>query len=475
MRDSQSGALFVVVLGTLMVAIDTTVVILALPTITYELHADLSYSLWVLMGYLLITAILATQLGRVGDILGRKNIYNLGFAIFTAGSMLCGLSLSIQQLVIFRIIQALGGAMIVANSGAIIADNFPRNVRGRAFGYTTLGWNSGATAGVVLGGVITSLAGWRYIFFINLPIGIAAVLLGHIWIRPSPRVRTKLDIPGLILISAILLSVTLGSSEIASKGLDSGSIGLLFASGILLIPFVVIESRRDNAVVDISAFKSRILAYSLFSSFLQSIGYLSVMFMVTMYLQGIRGIDPLHTSLLLVPGYVFSSFVAPFTGRLSDRLGSRLLATTGMLLMLFSVMIYAFISINSPLWVIIAASLVSGLGGAMFYPANNSAIMANAPATHYGSISGLARTLGNVGTLISYSLTISVSSLSVPRQVAFQVFLGTSDLVGGLASAFMQGIHTALLVAGGVLAVGALLSSLRGREFRGLQREIQSG
>ncbi|MEM3267279.1 MAG: MFS transporter, partial [Conexivisphaerales archaeon] len=143
-----------------------------------------------------------------------------------------------------------------------------------------------------------------------------------------------------------------------------------------------------------------------------------------------------------MPGYVLSSFVAPFTGRLSDRLGSRLLATAGMLFMLSSVVIYILISVKSPLWVIVSASLVSGIGSAMFYPANNSAIMANAPSTHYGSISGLARTLGNVGTLISYVIAISVSSVSVPRYVAFQVFLGTSNVVGGLAVAFMQGIRT---------------------------------
>ncbi|MEM3637350.1 MAG: MFS transporter [Conexivisphaerales archaeon] len=475
MSSSPSGALFVVVLGTLMVAIDTTVVVLALPTMTEELHADLSSSLWALLGYLLVTAILATQLGRVGDIFGRKTIYNLGFAVFTLGSALCGLSMSVQQLISFRIVQALGGAMMVANSGAIIADNFPRNARGKAFGYTTLGWNSGATAGIVLGGVITTLLGWRYIFFINIPIGIAAVLLGYFWIKPSPKVPSKLDLPGLFLLSGILAMATIGSSEIASSGLSVTSTALLLSSLLLLAPFIFVESKHDYAMVDISAFRSRILAYALFSSFLQSVGYLSVMFMVTMYLQGIRGIDPLHTSLLLVPGYVLSSFIAPFTGRLSDKLGSRLLATSGMLLMLTSVMVYVFISVSSPLWVVILASLISGTGGAMFYPANNSAIMANAPSTHYGSISGLARTLGNVGTLISYALTISVSSLSVPRYIAFQVFLGTSDVLGGLTASFMQGIRTSLLVAAGILAAGLVLSAMRGKEFRGLQSQLPAG
>ncbi|MEM0286636.1 MAG: MFS transporter [Nitrososphaerota archaeon] len=470
MRDSSSGTLLVVVLGTLMVAIDTTVVILALPTITDKLHADLSSAIWTLMGYLLVTAVLATQLGRVGDLIGRKTIYNFGFGLFTAGSMLCGLSSGIGQLVSFRIIQALGGAMMVANSGAIIADNFPRNVRGRAFGYTTLGWNSGATAGVVLGGVITTLLGWRYIFFINVPVGIAAVILGHLWIKPSPKISSKLDVGGLILFSIVLTAATIGASDIAAYGLGIINLSMVLMACILLLPFFLLEKKTHNAMIDISAFKQKILAYALTSSFLQSVGYLAVMFMITMYLQGIRGLDPLHASLLLVPGYVLSSFVAPFTGRLSDRLGSRLLATAGMLFMLSSVVIYILISVKSPLWVIVSASLVSGIGSAMFYPANNSAIMANAPSTHYGSISGLARTLGNVGTLISYVIAISVSSVSVPRYVAFQVFLGTSNVVGGLAVAFMQGIRTALLVAAAVLAVGLVFSAMRGKEVRSIEQ-----
>lgn len=463
---TTTGTLFVVVLGTLMVAIDTTVVVLALPTITTELHADLSTAIWTLLGYLLITAILATQLGRVGDIFGRKVIYNLGFAIFTAGSLLCGLSQSIYQLILFRILQAVGGAMMVANSGAIIADNFPRNARGRAFGYITLGWNSGATTGIIIGGVVTTLLGWRYIFFINVPIGIAATILGYLRIGKSPKVEARLDLPGLVIFSVMLAFATLGLSEMAGEGITLVDSLLTALAALLVVPFSIVESRSKNPMIDFSAFKERVLSYALISSFMQSVGYLSVMFMLTMYLQGIRGIDPLKTSLLLVPGYVISSFIAPFTGRLSDRLGSRLLATSGMSLMLLGVLVYIFLTASSPLLVIVGVSLVSGVGSAMFYPANNSAIMANASSTHYGTISGLARTLGNVGTLLSYVIAISVSSLSVPRSVAFEVFIGTSNVVGGLASSFMEGVRTSFTAAALILAMGLVFSAMRGKEVR---------
>lgn len=464
-RDTN-GTLFVVVLGTLMVAIDTTVVILALPTLVEELNTDLSYAIWTLLSYILATAVLSTQLGRVGDIFGRKKIYNLGFALFTVGSGLCGLSNNIIQLIVFRTIQALGGAMMISNSGAIIADNFPKNNRGKAFGYTSLGWNSGATIGIILGGVVTTFLGWRYIFFINVPIGVVAVLLGYFWIKPSPKVESKIDWPGLIIFSFVLVTLSLGSYTILGTGISALSLILILSSLLGVIPFVIVERRSDNPMIDFSAFKERILAYSLFSSFLQSVGFLSISFLITIYLQGIRDIDPFNASLLLVPGYVISSTIAPFAGRLSDKFGSRLLATSGLVLMLLSVLIYSFIDINTPLWVIIVASVITGVGSAMFYPANNSAIMANTPQQYYGSISGLARTLGNVGTLVSFVISISISSISVPKEVAFQVFIGTSQALGGLAPGFLQGIRSALGISLMFLILGIIFSSLRGKEIR---------
>jgi EmrB/QacA subfamily drug resistance transporter len=465
-EEGSAGTLLVLVLGTLMVAVDTTVVLLALPTITEDLHSSLSVIIWTLLIYLLITSILATQLGRVGDIFGRKKIYNAGFAVFTVGSALSGFSPSALSLIAFRAVQAFGGAMMISTSGAIVADNFPRQTRGRAFGYTSLGWNVGATLGIVLGGVITTFLGWRYIFYLNVPIGLVAVALGVRKIRPSAKVESKLDLPGLILLGVSLALFTYGAIDFASNGPDYANITLIAVGLVLLGPLVYVERVSRHPMIDFSAFKERVLAYALTSTFMQSTGYLAIVFMVIMYLQGIRGLNPLDASLILVPGYVLSSLISPFMGRLSDKVGSRLLATVGMGLMAASAGIYLSLGIGSSYYVVIAASLVAGVGSSMFYPANNSAIMANAPIKQYGSISGLARTLGNVGTLISYVIAITVASAAVPRYVAFEAFLGTSNLIGGLSQSFLVGMRSAFLAGAAILVVGTVLSAMRGKEVR---------
>ena len=175
---NRTVILLVLVLGTLMAAVDGTIVLLALPQIAQDLHADLFTAIWVLLAYLLVTAILTTQTGRIGDIYGRAKIFNLGFVIFTVASALCGLSNSIYLLIAFRLIQGVGGAMMTANSGAIVADHFPPNMMGRAYGYTSLGWNIGALLGIVLGGTLTTVVGWPYSVSSNVHIGGVATILG---------------------------------------------------------------------------------------------------------------------------------------------------------------------------------------------------------------------------------------------------------------------------------------------------------
>ncbi len=458
--------LFVVVLGTFMVAVDTTVVVLAIPTIGEELSTNLALSVWVLLSYLLVTAIFATQLGRIGDIVGRKTIYNSGFALFTVGSTLCGFSSNPYELIAFRIVQAAGGSMILANGAAVIADNFPRNSIGRAFGYTALGWNAGATLGIVLGGLITSLFGWRYIFLINTPIGIFATILGQRSIKANLRVDSKLDKAGFAMLSIILTLLALGSTFLAAYGPDVINISLLLSSLLLLPPFIVVEMRSENPIIRLDVFRTKILTYSLLSSFFQSVGYLSVSFLITIYLQGIRGLDPLHSSVLLLPAYLVSAAAAPVAGRLSDRYGSRTLATAGMAVLLISVILYLTFDKDTPLQLVLVSASLGGLGSALFYPANNSAIMANAPPAYYGAISGFTRTLANIGTLVSYILAITVSSVAIPRDLAFKVFLGTSNLVGGLSSDFVFGLRYAFTVCALILFLGLILSSLRGREVR---------
>ena len=407
--------LAIVMLGTLMGALDSTIVLLAFPTINDKLHSDLATSLWIILAYLLVLAVATTQMGRIGDIYGRSRIFNLGFVIFTVGSALCGFSTHIYLLIGFRAVQAAGGAILQATSGAIIADYFPRERRGRAYGYNSLGFTAGAMLGIVLGGIITTFLSWQYIFFINIPIGIIAVIAGLKYIKDTEKTSAKLDLAGMGLLGSALVLLSLGLVNFASNGISALNVTLAVIGAALIPVFLLYDRRIKNAIIDFEAFKSRVLRNAIFSALFVSIGYFSVVFLVIMYLQGIRALTPLNASLLLVPGYVAGSFLGPIMGRLSDKYGSREIATMGIFFLAVAILIYLTMNATSPLYIVLFASAVSGLGTSMFFPANNSAVMANARTGSYGSISGLLRTVQNIGLVGSYVLAISVAAASIPR------------------------------------------------------------
>jgi EmrB/QacA subfamily drug resistance transporter len=461
----------IVMLGTLMGALDSTIVLLAFPTINDSLHSDLATSLWIILVYLLVIAVATTQMGRIGDIYGRSRIFNLGFAIFTIGSALCGFSPSIYPLIVFRAVQAAGGAIMQATSGAIIADYFPRERRGRAYGYNSLGFTSGAMLGIILGGVITTYISWQYIFFINIPIGIIAFIVGWKYVKDVAKTSAKLDLIGMMILASALVLLSFGLIDFAAQGLNAANIVYAVVGAALLPVFLWYDSKLENPLIDFEAFKNRVLRNAIFSAFFTSVGYFSVVFLVIMYLQGIRALSPLNASLLLVPGYVAGSLLGPVMGRASDKYGSREIATAGIFFLAMAILIYLTMSATSPLFIVLFASAVSGLGTSMFFPANNSAVMANARAGSYGSISGLLRTVQNIGLVGSYVLAISVAAASIPRQVAFEVFIGTTNLTGGVSQAFVFGIDNAFYVSIVVLVVAGILSFIRGKETRNSEEQ----
>lgn len=461
--NKTSVSLFVIVLGLMMTGIDTTAVILALPSITSDLHTTLDTSIWIIIIYLLVIAVLTTQLGRFGDSLGRSRIYNSGFAVFTAGSAFAGLSTSPLMLISFRAVQAFGGAMMQSNSGALIADLFPAEKRGKAYGYTAIGFTTGATLGILVGGAITTLIGWQYIFYINVPIGIIAIYLGTRNIKDSERTKTSFDISGLLLLLFSLTLISYGAANITGYGVDIFNSLLILSGIILIIIFSFIERKVKNPIINPKIFKNHTFNFSILASFFESIGYLSVIFIVILYLQGIRGLSPLDASLYLVPGYVLGACIAPFAGKLTDKIGSRFPASLGLMLMMISVLIYSFFTVDTPLYMVIVASIIGGSGSSVFYPANNTAVMVNAPKGFYGVSSGLLRTFANMGTLISFVLALTVASLTVPRYIAYEVFLGISHINGDIQAKFMVGIKSALITSFIVLMLALILSISRGK------------
>jgi EmrB/QacA subfamily drug resistance transporter len=461
MPSSPRWILFIVVLGTLMASVDSTIVLLAFPTIAGDLHAGLAAIIWVILIYLLLTAILTTQFGRIGDMIGRNRAYNFGFVVFTIGSALCGFATTATDLVAFRAVQAIGGAFLIATGTALVSEHFPPAARGRAFGFTSMGWSVGAVLGIALGGILTTFVGWRYIFFINIPIGIVAVALGLRQLSPSPRSEVRLDLVGMTLLGGILSFIAYGAVDFASYGADVWNLSEVLVGALLIVPFVLWEQRSKFPALKLSLFRSRLLSTSLAAAFFQSVGYLSVIFLLIMYLQGVRGLSPLDASLLLVPGYVLSASLSPLAGRWADRWGAWRFATGGIGLMIAGVLLYGQLAAGTALVLIALITLVTGVGGAFFWPSNNKAVMADAPPDQYGAVSGLLRTLTNLGTIGSYTLVITIAAAVVPRYVAFQVFVAGHGLIGTVSSTFLGALHDAFYVMALVLLVAAGFSILR--------------
>jgi EmrB/QacA subfamily drug resistance transporter len=461
-RPRPSLALVVIVTGVLMTAVDTTIVVLALPDIEHSLHVPLSGVIWVIISYLLVITLLATQVGRLGDMFGRVRMYETGFLVFVAGSALCALATSEATIVCYRIIQGVGGALITANSGAVIADTFPPERRGRAYGFNGVGYNLGAILGILLGGVIITFVSWRWIFWINVPTGVGAFALALRVLRDKGATsRTRFDLAGMAILGTGLFGVLWAMTQLSTSAPSIGVLGALIGGAALLVAFGVLEQHRMAPMLNLSLFKIPTVTPTLLASACQALANFAVLFLVVMYLQGVRGLTPLHASLLLVPGYVIGALAGPLGGRLADRVGSVWPATLGLAIQAVALVLYATLGVSSALFLVIVASTINGIGASAFFPANNTAVMKAVPDSQFGVANGLLRTFANVGMVFSFTVAILVAARSIPRGLAFAIFAGTTRLTPHLGASFTAGLHAAFLSSIAFMALAAGLSATR--------------
>jgi EmrB/QacA subfamily drug resistance transporter len=452
----------VVMMGVLMAAVDTTIVVLALPAMERSLHIAVSAVIWVVIAYILVVTIMATQVGRLGDMFGRARMYQLGFLVFVVGSALCASAGDETGIVVFRCIQGLGGAFLTANSGAVLADAFPPEERGRAFGYNSIGWNVGAILGILLGGLIITYTSWRWIFWINVPTGLLALGLALSILKdPATRERHHVDLTGMALLGAGLFGVLWAMTHLATSSFSGPVVGYLAGGALLLAVFGLVEHRSRAPMVDLSIFRIPTLAPTMLAALFQALSNFAVLYLVLMYLQGVRGLTPLHASLLLVPGYLVGGVIGPFCGRLADRVGVVWPATAGLMVQIGALAVYAQLQPRTSLWLVSAAAVLNGIGAGAFMPANNSAVMKVAPGADFGAASGLLRTFSNVGMVFSFAVAILVAARSISRHLAFAIFLGTSSLPASLGPAFTSGLHAAFYSSIGFMALAAVLSATR--------------
>ncbi len=463
--------LSVTTIGALMAAIDSTIVILGLPDMMVKLHADLVEMIWVIMAYILVSTVFLLTFGRIADMFGRVRMYNLGFVIFTIGSALCGFSSTAPYLIASRMVQGAGAAMMVVNSVAIITEAFPANERGKALGINAVTFSFGGVAGPILGGLILTLADWRWIFFINVPIGIIGAVWGYMALKEiSSRKKGEMfDVPGAISFSlgltALLIALTLG----ISLDFTSPPILGLFAVFVLGVAFFLWWERRAKApVVDLTLFRDRIYNFSVLSAMIQSLALFAVNFLIIFYLQGVLGYDALKAALLLIPLPVVTSIMAPIGGNIADRMGARIPATIGLLIQGVALVWFTRLNPSSPYWQTAVGLGVMGLGGGLFYPPNTSAAMNAAPRNRLGIASGTLATLRQAGMVTSFALALAVAASSIPRQAMMQLFVGTNVTLGSAPMrAFVVGMHNAFIVSTVLILVAAAISFVRGHEDRG--------
>ena len=430
-----------------MSALDGSIVIIALPAIFRGINLDplapgnISYLLWMIMGYRLVQAVLVVTVGRLGDMYGRVKIYNGGFVVFTAASILLSFdpfmgAHGAQWLIGWRVVQALGGSMLTANSAAILTDAFPIDQRGFALGINQVAAIAGQFIGLVAGGVLAAID-WRAVFWVNVPVGVIGTVWAYRSLRDNgERHPGRIDWWGNITfavgLSAILIGVTNGIQPYGGHAMgwtNPAVIGSIVGGAAMLLAFVLIEKRVAEPMFQLALFKIRAFAAGSVAGLIAAVARGGLQFMLIIWLQGIwlplHGYSysetPLWAGIYLLPLTTAFLVSGPISGILSDRFGSRGFATAGMLVFAASFIGLMLLPVDFPYWAFAALITLNGIGVGMFSAPNSSSIMSSVPAGPRGAASGMRSTFQNTGTALSigvfFSLMIAGLATSLPGQL----------------------------------------------------------
>ncbi|MDG6908699.1 MAG: MFS transporter [Nitrososphaerota archaeon] len=463
------SALIVTTVGTVMGGIDTRILVIGLPTIANQLHAGAVDVIWIAQAYLLATTVCLLLIGRISDLVGRVKLYNLGFVIFTVGSALSAISFNSSQLILFRVVQGVGAALLQTNSAAIITDAAPTRQLGTMLGVNQLAWRIGNIAGLTLSGLILTLTDWRGLFFVNVPIGIA----GTVWAMRKLREISvndrskKIDWMGFATFSVGLTLVLLAITYL-SYGIAGYVDGFMFlVVGLALIAaFVRIESSTSSPLLDMRLFEIRLFAVGNFAQAMNSLAWGAVVLLVAFYLQVGLGYSPLQAGIAILPldlSFMISTIIG---GRFSDKYGSRVLSSLGMIIITVSFVGAFAMNASTPYIIIAVVLLAVGAGNGLFISPNMRAIMSSVPANRRGIASGFRNTMFNIGFTSSYGLSIlfltagiSYSSLSSLLQG-----IGTEAVLVAAKSEFFIGFKISMLILAAIQAAPIVPTILWGHD-----------
>ncbi|MFN2616517.1 MAG: MFS transporter [Thermoleophilaceae bacterium] len=467
--DYKWWALSCTSLGMLLATINSGTLIIALPDLERSLHTGLLPLVWVILAYLIASTVLVLTAGRLSDLFGRKNAYVGGFLIFSAASLGAGFATGGHDLILWRIVQGVGGAFLFANAAALVTDAFPRRQLGLAMGTNTMVAAVGLVLGPVLGGALVAIS-WHWVFWFNVPLGLVGAAWGALMLRElaNPDQQRGLDLPGTLAFLAGLTGLVYGISRGGLSGWnDSLVIGSLVASALLLPLFVVIESRSRAPMLDLTIFRNRMFAAATAAAFINGLSRFSLMFVFVFYFQGVKGDDPITAGIKLTPLALGMLFSSPLAGLWADRRGSRALAALGMLVSAVGLALMTTLGAASPYWQSSLWLLIVGIGSGMFNSPNTAAMMGTVDANRRGIAAGARMMLQNTGAVVSIAFVLAIVTAAVPKDVLLKIFSG---LATGLSDAalqpFIQNMHTALWVLALTSLAGAGVSLLRPRQAR---------
>src|ERR671919_945237 len=400
-----------VCVGQFIVGLDQRALLVALPTLTHTFNTSLTTIQWVLLIYDLLLIGTVITVGRLGDLFGRRRFYAAGFLVFVLSSALCGAAQSASQIILFRGLQAVGGAMISANGRAVASVAFPASERGKAMGFASMAFHVGFLTGPTLGGVLIDTIGWRWIFYLNLPVGIWGAYLAWKLLEESREdvKETAVDFPGAILLMATFSLFLYAMNQLPHVGWrDPIVVQTMTLSLLAFALFVFVERRARMPILSFSLFRNRLFTASMLSLFFITSTQSAISFLMPFYLQNILHFSPTHMGWILIANSVVIVLVAPVAGWLSDRMGSRLLCTVGSGLIVIGQFFVASLGIDPSIPRIILPLLLIGLGWAIFNSPNQSAILGSVPRDKVGTASGMnttaARTGGAMGVALSATL-----------------------------------------------------------------------
>lgn len=454
-----------VCVGQFIVGLDQRALLVALPTLTRTFNSSLTTVQWVLLIYDLLLIGAVITVGRLGDLFGRRGFYASGFLVFVLGSALCGAAQTSWQIILFRGLQALGGAMISANGRAVASIAFPANERGKAMGFASMAFHVGFLTGPTLGGFLIDTVGWRWIFYLNLPVGIWGAYLAWQLLEESREETEKIsvDFPGAMLLMVTYSLFIYAMNQLPHVGWgDPTVVALLAFAAAAGALFVLVELKSPMPILSFSLFRNRLFMASMLSLFFITSTQSAISFLLPFYLQNILHFTPTHMGFIIIANSVVIVLVAPIAGWLSDRMGSRLLCTVGATLIVIGQFFIASLAIDSSVPRLIFPLLLIGLGWAIFNSPNQSAILGSVPRDKVGTASGMNTTTARTGGAMGVALSATLFTYGLAAAGLSRGQVEAPESWGAAPEVFVRSFNHTVHIVNGFTLLAVFFSAVRG-------------